>query len=919
MPKYKKIVRQGRAKVAKMIEARRAKRNRQNSDETPTTSKDAQQNYFDSRLKDNQSDEQPPIMDISNIQPMEISNNDLREDFAGDFTETEITEETNKNIVEFQISYEKEAETKEKIIHRRIIDVSHFLSELKRISNHGPLGCSFTELDLISETLIGLQSKFTFKCRFCNLKFVINGDNCSENYVNINTCTVAGTIAVGAGHSQLDELMSAINLPLLSEKTYSENHELISRKWEDVLLESMSQAAEREKQFAISNGRVNKDGIPIIDVIADGCWSKRSYKKNYNALSGAAAIIGKHTGEILFLGIKNKYCFICARAENKNVDPSEHKCFINYSGPSTNMESEIIVEGFKESIRMYNLIYGKLISDGDASTYSKISQARPYPDLTVEKIECRNHILRNFCNKLQALATDTKYNIKYRKFITKRAILRTRSTICKLIKKHKCDSDVQLLFDDLLVSHLHGFGDHTKCRSYFCNKIGQMDLPNDFILSPLWQKICFIIQNVAGHARSLLYDVDSNMVEGFNSVVAKLVGGKRVNFSLKNSYQTRCHAAAVAFNEKKSISLLYKAISKGDSPQGKIKRLESKRIHKNVKNKINRKPKKRALFIEKSKDHNYGQDCTRPDMPIDVLNKIKENFMLNLKKTDEERSLIERATVLQSECSEWLELRRSLLTASNFGKVVTRRNDTSCHNFVRDLLYKTNIDHVSSIKHGKDNENIAIKQLERQEKIKIETCGLFIDKELPFLGATPDGLCSDDTIVEIKCPITAFKLGLEEAIKKRKVTFWKYTKKGLEINKNHQWYYQVQGQLHVTKRLKCLFAVWSNENSPLKTEYIDRDDEFWNEKMKDKLTSFYIDCLLPELVDPRYTRGMNIRNPSYIEEAMKKKQKFKENIEPRLNEEFKLTADTDTIEGDEPSDVNMPTPTNTRYLDFGDM
>ncbi|XP_050672166.1 uncharacterized protein LOC126970354 [Leptidea sinapis] len=122
MPKYKKIVRQGRAKVAKMIEARRAKRNRQNSDETPTTSKDAQQNYFDSRLKDNQSDEQPPIMDISNIQPMEISNNDLREDFAGDFTETEITEETNKNIVEFQISYEKEAENKEKIIHRRIID-----------------------------------------------------------------------------------------------------------------------------------------------------------------------------------------------------------------------------------------------------------------------------------------------------------------------------------------------------------------------------------------------------------------------------------------------------------------------------------------------------------------------------------------------------------------------------------------------------------------------------------------------------------------------------------------------------------------------------------------------------------------------------------------------------------------------------
>ncbi|KAJ8715934.1 hypothetical protein PYW08_013219 [Mythimna loreyi] len=52
------------------------------------------------------------------------------------------------------------------------------------------------------------------------------------------------------------------------------------------------------------------------------------------------------------------------------------------------------------------------------------------------------------------------------------------------------------------------------------------------------------------------------------------------------------------------------------------------------------------------------------------------------------------------------------------------------------------------------------------------------------------------------------------------------------------------GQLDVTKRSKCLFAVWSDENSPLKTEYIDRDDIFWKEKMKEKLTTFYVDYAL---------------------------------------------------------------------------
>jgi len=42
---------------------------------------------------------------------------------------------------------------------------------------------------------------------------------------------------------------------------------------------------------------------------------------------------------------------------------------------------------------------------------------------------------------------------------------------------------------------------------------------------------------VAHHAESLiLYNVNNNAVEGFNSVVANYVGGKRVNFSSRGTY-----------------------------------------------------------------------------------------------------------------------------------------------------------------------------------------------------------------------------------------------------------------------------------------------------------------------------------------------------------------------------------------------
>lgn len=66
--------------------------------------------------------------------------------------------------------------------------------------------------------------------------------------------------------------------------------------------------------------------------------------------------------------------------------------------------------------------------------------------------------------------------------------------------------------------------------------------------------------------------------------------------------------------------------------------------------------------------------------------------------------------------------------------------------------------------------------------------------------------------------------------------------------------------------------MWSNNSEPLKVEVIERDDHFWKDKMEVKLRNFYMDCILPELIDPRHPRRLPIRNPKYIEEALKKKE-----------------------------------------------
>jgi len=72
----------------------------------------------------------------------------------------------------------------------------------------------------------------------------------------------------------------------------------------------MKKAGQEEAKIAIENGDVDEQGRLLITVIADGAWSKRSYKSNYNALSGVASIFGWNTKKCLFVGVKNKYCII---------------------------------------------------------------------------------------------------------------------------------------------------------------------------------------------------------------------------------------------------------------------------------------------------------------------------------------------------------------------------------------------------------------------------------------------------------------------------------------------------------------------------------------------------------------------------------------------------------------------------------
>lgn len=143
----------------------------------------------------------------------------------------------------------------------------------------------------------------------------------------------------------------------------------------------------------------------------------------------------------------------------------------------------------------------------------------------------------------------------------------------------------------------------------------------------------------------------------------------------------------------------------------------------------------------------------------------KNRILKYLVDTAVNRNEIERETIEQNQSRKWLELRRNLLTASNFGQVISLRPDTGCEGILKYMLYSSDLD-TRAMEYGREHEQGAKKELELVLGVKIMECGLFIDPNNVFMGATPDGLIGNDTLVEIKCPFSAARTRKKQYLKK---------------------------------------------------------------------------------------------------------------------------------------------------------
>ena len=230
-----------------------------------------------------------------------------------------------------------------------------------------------------------------------------------------------------------------------------------------------------------------------------------------------------------------------------------------------------------------------------------------------------------------------------------------------------------------------------------------------------------------------------------------------------------------------------------------------------------------------------------------------EEFETFLHYSQQEISHIEEATRGQHLNTNWLNMRKHLLTSSIFKKVCHSRNEIKT---AISLLNGATFSEDSLPQHiefGRRFEDKARNQFLKAHKYEHKSSniiipGLMMNSEYPLLGASPDGIllcdkCGGKALVEIKCisskrnfqPCTA--LLLTNVAEKRDGN--------IVMNVKHSYYYQIQGQMAISGIKKCHVVAYTHKGIHVMT--VPFDHEFWGEvstTLNDfyKNTYFHIQC-----------------------------------------------------------------------------
>ena len=409
-------------------------------------------------------------------------------------------------------------------------------------------------------------------------------------------------------------------------------------------------------------------------------------------------------------------------------------------------------------------------------------------------------------------------------------------------------------------------------------------------ISPkLRHDIQVILSRLVAKAEQLVDNVTTNLAESWMHVRSKFDGGKVINRSQSGSWEHRCMGAGLQQNmgkewgptlwkemtsssPSKVFSNAVKQSAKKSSSEKKRKAKDEVKQQRRMKKYSRNDKSAQARKAYSRHDGGLSPDEIDEDISLEHLEELKTGFyQTKVVITSEEAKQIELQTRDQVDNQQWMNERRKRLTASVVGAIAKMKKTTKKSKKVESLLYNkfrgnAATRYGTAMEHKTTLQYKTYQQQHGHPGLKVESCGLVISLDNPWLAATPDGLVNDPSdvnqplgIMEMKNPYTARSQTLKEASEKSSFCL-KHNKNdnSFQLKESHDYYYQVQTQLYCTGRHWCDFVLRTDND--LHIERI-KKNQAWQDKNLPKLKDFYLSALLPELACPRYHKG-GIREPS---------------------------------------------------------
>ena len=246
------------------------------------------------------------------------------------------------------------------------------------------------------------------------------------------------------------------------------------------------------------------------------------------------------------------------------------------------------------------------------------------------------------------------------------------------------------------------------------------------------------------------------------------------------------------------------------------------------------------------------------DLVEDFIND-RSAFVYKVKVSHEQIQWLANETIGQRNSILWGQYRKLRLTGSNFGHVIQscqrrmRGDNPIPPSLLKKLRGEYQLGHKDSIMWGQMHEEVATEKYKELTGNKVTPAGLFLFP-CGYLGCSPDGIIYEDKeeasnnkgILEIKCPWKHRNSTLDEMIgaelkgKNEVKSFYLTAEK--ELNKNHQYWHQVQGEMVAACVSWAHFVVWTNVDC--KILYVEKDP-LWEETFVPILSAFYLNDLLP--------------------------------------------------------------------------